>query len=269
MEALVYGIVRLAKARACSRGPWIEQRAPRIRPVFQFTYSFEHSTWGQDALFSLLQQVSYHSSSLNHSLLMHSVHFLPSLELEGSTLIWGIPHTALDNGTHRLCPTATQHCPDPLLPIHLLCLAVEAHSHEWNVSAHLWYLLCPTISSQSQVNSTPTPMCVSLTRKSVWMSKRCTLLSSLHQRAIRAGEGASGSTSDVWNLPTSWPVCVSQTRTWESLRDRHTKSFPSSGYLGRWIHTWSLKMKLGSVVILWITTWTRQSNHWVPGVGIL
>ena len=111
-----------------------DQRAPRIvlissSPVHLSTCKY--FSRGQDALWFPTLATPLRSISLNGSLLMHSVHFLPSLELEIYTryLPLGYPdyHSAMV--AHVECSCArlrfknVVHCPDPL-PIHLPCLAV-------------------------------------------------------------------------------------------------------------------------------------------------
>jgi len=49
-----------------------------------------------------------------------------------------------------------------------------------------------------------------------------------------AGERAMSYGWDTGNLETSWPVRVSQTRTWESSGDQHAENFPSGEYTGEY-----------------------------------
>ena len=64
---------------------------------------------------------SFCSSSLNHSLSMHSVHFLPILELEKSKIvdIWGAEITTLHGSTYTsfLCLAGAQNSGLPFWPI--------------------------------------------------------------------------------------------------------------------------------------------------------
>ena len=99
---------------------------------------------------------SFFSISFNHSLSMHSVHFLPNLELDISRIvdIWGALITTLHCGTNTsfLCSTGTQNSGSSS-PIHPSCLASQTHVYRWNAGAQLWDLLFPMFSDQCWGNS--------------------------------------------------------------------------------------------------------------------
>lgn len=104
--------------------------ASSVNLAFQFTYSFEHLQVPQLRARMYVSYLLLSSSSLNHSLSVHSVCFLLSLELEKYTTFVAFsqstPITPLcDGSTYKLFLGLKKvvHCPDPLL-IHLACLAV-------------------------------------------------------------------------------------------------------------------------------------------------
>jgi len=79
-----------------------------------------------------------------------------------------------------------------------------------------------------------------------------------------------------YNLETSWPVCVSQTRTREPVADQHANSPPLGEYSGQSIHMWSSNSTRwtgqcrASMNIIWKrkteARW-RRSSHRMPGVN--
>jgi len=68
-----------------------------------------------------------------------------------------------------------------------------------------------------------------------------------------------------WNLPTIRPVRVSQTRTWESLREQHAKSFPSGEYFSRWICTWLSNSMRWNWTVSWFHEWHSAEEDWAIG----
>ena len=98
---------------------WVDQRAHGTHRPFQFTYSSQHlrvlqlRTRRTLVSYSNRFPTSFSFRSLNGSLSIHSVHFLPGLELERSMLIaslWDTPIITLCHGsTYRLflCSTGT------------------------------------------------------------------------------------------------------------------------------------------------------------------
>ena len=79
---------------------------------------------------------SFSSSSLNHPLSMHSVHFLHSLELDKSGIvdIWDPSITTLNGGIHRcsLWSTGTQKSGSSSWPItHPSTMACDISSYSW------------------------------------------------------------------------------------------------------------------------------------------